>query len=38
MNEYKFTEHWFDDQKENWTKAFEAYNTCVYRVLEIGCF
>jgi predicted O-methyltransferase YrrM len=38
MNEYKFTEHWFDDQKENWTKAFEAYGKCVYRVLEIGCF
>lgn len=38
MNEYKFTHHWFDDQKENWTKAFEAYGKCIYKVLEIGCF
>jgi hypothetical protein len=38
MTDYKFTEHWFDSQKENWTKAFEHYNKCIYTVLEIGCF
>lgn len=38
MNEYKFTQNWFDNQKENWTKAFEEYNNCIYSVLEIGCF
>lgn len=38
MNEYKFTHRWFDDVIPLWEKAFDAYNKCIYTVLEIGCF
>jgi len=37
-NEYKFTERWFDDQIPAWEQAFKAYDRCIFRVLEIGCY